>query len=153
MSTITVAAIEPKPKRSIVITTEGRRLGCWTDKLDKLGIEAGVTYNVETVDTPVGDGGTILTNITTARRITMGLPEARPSFRSGAYRPPPGSALASPAASGAPFRTPEQMFVEGVITAYIGNGRCDPEKLTDIIGFVRRAWNSHWGEPQRAAAE
>jgi hypothetical protein len=141
MSTITVAAIETKPKRSIVITADGRRLGCWTDKIAKLGLEQGASYNIETADTEFGDK--VLTNIVSAKRVTMGLP--RPGSEplvSSTYHQSEGNPRP---AAGAAFRTPEQMFVSEVLTAYITNGRCEPQKLTETINFIRTAWDRTFG--------
>lgn len=151
MFTITVASIDRKPRRSAIVTTEGRRHFCWTNKLDELGIEPGGTFNVSTEDYPGKDG--TLTNIASAKRVTLGAAAEREAFKSGAYRPPENSPLASPAASGAPFRTPEQLTITEIICAYIANGRCPPEKLAETIGYIRRAWNSNWGEVHREAAE
>jgi len=63
------------------------------------------------------------------------------------------AAAPAPAANGngngngqpAAFRTPEQMFVSEVLTAYINNGRCEPEKLTQTINYIRVAWNRTFG--------
>jgi hypothetical protein len=127
---ITVTSIETKPKRSVIVTTEGRKLGCWTDKLAKFGLEQGASYNVETTDTEFD--GRVLTNIVSAKRVTMGLP-------SQATEP---TSLPS---VGTPFRTPEQMFVQGLLEAYITNGRCEPAKLTETINFIRSAWDRTFG--------
>lgn len=149
MGVITITEIRQKPKRSVIITADGKQYGCWTDKLGKLGLEQGASYNVET-DTFEADNGKTLFNIISAKRVTVGasITASEPSVpRTSGQNSPVGSPSPN-----APFRTPEQMFVEGVVTAYIGNGRCDPEKLTEIVGFVRKAWNSHWGEAQKEAA-
>ena len=143
MGTITIAEIRQKPKRSVIITTERRQLGCWTDKIGKLGLEQGATYNFETEDHETNNG-TILTNIVNAKRVTLGAPVPQDP----ANPQPSGQPI-----SGAPFRTPEQITTAEIVCAYIANGRCPPEKLAETIGYVRRAWNSHWGEVHREAAE
>jgi hypothetical protein len=131
MTTITIASIELKEKRSIVITTQGRRLGCWTTNLGKFGLETGGTFEVETEDSDFN--GRTLTNIIQAKKVGS--------------MPPPAAAPAAPQA--APFRTPEQMFVSEVLTSYIANGRCAPEKLTETIRFIRAAWQNTFGTDDR----
>src|SRR5882672_3167469 len=118
MPMITVASIDTGPKKSKIITTEGRRLGCFNDKLAKWQIEQGASYNVETVDNDFG------TNIVSAKRVTMGL-----------SAPP----------AGAVFRTPKQLFVSEVLTAYIAAGRCEPQKLTETINYIATAWDCTLG--------
>jgi hypothetical protein len=139
---ITIADIQMKPKRCIVITTAGRRLGCWADKIATLGLEAGGTYNVETVESQFGDA--TLTNIVSAKRVTQ---------TAAAQQQPDTHTPTGAIAAGTAFRTPEQITTAEIICAYISNGRCPPEKLAETIGYVRRAWNSHWGEMHREAAE
>jgi hypothetical protein len=128
MPMITIAAIETGAKRSKVITTEGRRLGCFNDKLAKWGIEQGASYNVETVDNDFG------TNIVSAKRVTMGLPQSSP-------QPTPANGRGS---SGA-FRTPKQMFMSEVVVAYIASGRCEPQKLRETIKYIDAAWDDTQG--------
>jgi hypothetical protein len=123
---ITIADIQMKPKRCIVITSAGRRLGCWADKLGKLGLEKGGTYNVETEESQFGDA--LLTNIVSAKRVTTPVAEQ------------PVHAPSSPA--GTPFRTPKQLFAQGVLEAYIHNGRCEPEKLVATLRFICNAFDA-----------
>lgn len=130
---ITVAKIELKEKRSAVITTEGRRLGVWTDKLGKFGLTEGGTYEVETEESDFN--GRTLTNITKAKQVG-----SMPLSPNGS----PGHTSQS-----APFRTPEQMFVSEVLTAYIAAGRCEPQKLTETINYIRNAWRSTLGSDDR----
>ena len=137
MPMITVASIDTGPKKSKIITTEGRRLGCFNDKLAKWQIEQGASYNVETVDNDFG------TNIVSAKRVTMGLPApSSEPFVSGTYRQA-GPVSAPPA--GAVFRTPKQLFVSEVLTAYIAAGRCEPQKLTETINYIATAWDCTLG--------
>jgi hypothetical protein len=37
------------------------------------------------------------------------------------------------------------MFVSEVLTAYIANGRCAPEKLTETIRYIMTAWEQTFG--------
>jgi hypothetical protein len=143
MPMITVASIETGPKKSKVFTTNGSRLGCFNDKLAKWGIEQGASYNVETVDNDFG------TNIVSAKRVTIGMAAALPTLQTPANT--------GVSASISAFRTPEQMFVSEVLTAYITNGRCEPQKLTETINFIRSAWDRTFGghsvHPHMEAAE
>jgi hypothetical protein len=140
-SIITIADIRPpgEGKQSARITTTGgESLWLWSSKLGL--VKVGSTYEAD-VEEKNG-----FKNIKTVKQVEA--PAAPSQFT-------PRQA-AAPSAAGAPFRTPEQMFVEGVLTAYIGNGRCDPGKLTETIGFIRTAWNAHWGagrDAYREAAE
>lgn len=68
MTIITIASIELKETRSVVLTTDRKRLGVWTDKLGKLGLEEGGTYEVETESKDLN--GRTLTNIVQAKRST-----------------------------------------------------------------------------------
>ena len=131
MSTITIASIEIKPKRSIAISTEGNRFGFWQDDASKLNLHIGSTYEVETSASEYN--GKTLVNIKKARLVAATATAA----------PPPAS---NSAGISSQFRTPEQMFVSEVLTAYIGNGRCDPEKLTETILYIRKAWKHTFGD-------
>lgn len=136
---ITIADIQMKPKRCIVITSAGRRLGCWADKLGKLGLEKGGTYNVETEESQFGDA--LLTNIVSAKRVTTPAADACPSNQ------------ASPAAAGVPFRTPEQMFVSDVLPAYVAAGKCtSPGELKRIMLELCNAFRATWPETDYAQA-
>jgi hypothetical protein len=127
---ITVASIETGPKKSKIMTTEGRRLGCFNDKLAKWGIEQGASYNVETVDNDFG------TNIVSAKRVTMGLPTSQT---------PTSTTPSSGGGASGVFRTPKQLFVSEVLTAYIAAGRCEPQKLTETINYIAAAWDCTLG--------
>jgi len=65
---ITIASIELKDPRSVVTTTERKRLGVWTDKVGAFGLEQGGTYEVETESKDFN--GRTLTNIVQAKRST-----------------------------------------------------------------------------------
>src|SRR5882672_6869215 len=43
------------------------------------------------------------------------------------------------------FRTPKQLFVSEVLTAYIAAGRCEPQKLTETINYIAAAWDCTLG--------
>jgi len=134
MGTITIAEIRQKPKRSVIFTTDGKQYGCWTDKLGKLGLEQGATYNIETESFET-DNGTTLFNIVAAKRVTIGAAVER-------FPSPSQSAQSGPAA----FRTPEQMFASELLVAYIGAGKCaNPGELKDTITKIREAWRLTFG--------
>lgn len=67
---ITIASIELKEKRSVVLTTGRDRLGVWTDKLGAFGLEEGASYEVETEARDFN--GRTLTNIVQAKRLAAG---------------------------------------------------------------------------------
>lgn len=67
---ITIASIQLKEKRSTVLTTDGRTLGVWTDKLGAFGLEQGSSYEVETEARDFN--GRTLTNIVQAKRLAAG---------------------------------------------------------------------------------
>ncbi len=134
MGTITVAEIRQKPKRSVIITTDGKQYGCWTDKLLKLGLERGDSYNVET-DTFETDNGTTLFNIISAKRVTM-TGGAEPVPLQPRQQPPAG-----PAAT--PFRTPKQLTVTELLVAYIRAGKCaNPADLSRAAEDICRMWDN-----------
>jgi hypothetical protein len=138
MGTITIAEIRQKPKRSIIVTSDGKQYGCWTDKLAKLGLEQGATYNVETESFETDSGNTLF-NVISAKRVTIGAAVER-------FPSPSQPAQSGPAAAGAAFRTPEQMFVSELLTAYIGAGKCaNPSELKDTIAKIREAWRLTFG--------
>ena len=133
---ITVAAIEMKPKRCIIITTEGRRLGCYADKIAKFGFETGAAYNVETTEVQYGDS--LLTNITGAKRVTVVAGQ-------------PAAQSAPPLA--APFRTPEQMTVTEITCAYVAAGKCtNPAELRQTMQAILNAFRATWPETDYAQA-
>lgn len=131
---ITIADIQMKPKRCIVVTTAGRKLGCWADKIARLGLEAGGTYNVETEETQFGDA--TLTNIVSAKRVTTP-PAEQVRQQSG------------PAAAGQSFRTPEQITVAEIVCAYIGAGKCtNPAELKQTMQAICNAFRATWPETE-----
>lgn len=134
---ITIADIQMKPKRCIVITTAGRRLGCWADKLAKLGLEVGATYNVETEESQFGDA--ILTNIVSAKRVTSA--QEINSTPSAARV----SGQTTPVSASTPFRTPEQITVAEITCAYITAGKCsNPAELKQTMQAICNAFRATW---------
>jgi hypothetical protein len=99
MATITVASIRHNPKLSKITTPEGDEFAFWSDKADKLGLEEGRTYNIEVNHWEGKDGRTVPVIVKT-KRVTLGVQQrasAEPvPFTSGAFRPAPGSPLATP---------------------------------------------------------
>jgi hypothetical protein len=138
---ITIADIQMKPKRCIVITTAGRRLGCWADKLAKLGLEVGATYNVETEESQFGDA--ILTNIVSAKRVTAAT-AVTASERSATTTSGRNTSVCPPPA-GQPFRTPEQITVAEITCAYISAGKCsNPAELKQTMQAICNAFRATW---------
>jgi len=123
---ITIASLDAKEKLTFVTTTENRKLRVWNDKAGRLGLEQGGTYEVETEATDYG------THITKAKRVAA----------------PPAAAnhgASAPAAAGAPFRTPEQMFVQGLLEAYIRAGKCaNPGDLKAAGHAILDAYRDIW---------
>lgn len=139
MGTITVAEIRQKPKRSVIVTTDGKQYGCWTDKLLKLGLEQGGTYNVET-ESFTTDNGTTLFNIISAKRVTMG-GGAEPVPLHPRSQPPAGPVATQ-------FRTPKQLTVTELLVAYIRAGKCaNPGELSRAAEDISRMWDSVLAEP------
>jgi hypothetical protein len=125
---ITIASINTSANKLCTVqTTDGRKgLAVWKSQLDKLNIQGGgSTYEVETES---WNDKTIITKATPIAAASTPSPT-----------PVNGAIL-----SGG-FRTPEQMFVSEVLTAYISNGRCEPEKLTETINYIRKAWTNTFG--------
>jgi hypothetical protein len=137
---ITVASIQVQDGRkpSVITTTEGIKLKCFPDKVERWGIEVGASFNVETSEY-IGQKGFKSLTIENAKRVTLG---KMANVRSWAE--PPAAAPPAPAAR-SQFRTPKEMFVSEVLTAYIANGRCAPEKLTETIRYIMTAWEQTFG--------
>ena len=148
---ITISQIDMKPKRCIVHTTDGRKLGCYVEKLSKFNIEAGCTYDIETTDVQVND--MTLTNISSAKRVAAAAPtpqqqqaasQQQERFVSGAFRSASGPlASAGPAAS----RKDEQIFVQGILQALIraGEVKNDKTSLWTTTQMLRGLWRHTFG--------
>lgn len=135
---ITVASIRPPAagkSRTLITTTDGQRFGCWQDKAPMF--RPGASYDV-VIEESEHEGRTY-------QNIKKAAPAASFEKTSGPQAAPVSGPASAPAAAAA-FRTPEQMFVTEVLTAYIANGRCAPEKLADTIGYIRRAWGRTFGD-------
>lgn len=135
-TTLTVKLINPPApgkSRGSIVGMDGQRIGAFGEKIGLF--EVGKTYEVEYVESEYN--GSMLKNVRSAKEIA-----SAPAAQGTAHIP-----------AAAPFRTPEQMSVTEIICAYIASGRCEPDKLKEIIGYVRRAWNSHYGDDIREAAE
>jgi hypothetical protein len=137
---ITVASIQIQDGRkpSVITTTEGVKLKCFPDKVERWGIEVGASFNVETSEY-IGEKGFKSLTIENAKRVTLGRMANVKSWAGGA------AAAAPPAPARSAFRTPKEMFVSEVLTAYIANGRCAPEKLTETIRYIMTAWEQTFG--------
>jgi hypothetical protein len=125
---ITVQSIKPPPAgkdRSLVTTTDGQKFGARSNVAGML--QAGATYDVA-IDEWEYNGKTY-------QNIKKAAPAAAPAS------PTPSSA-AAPAAA---FRTPKQMFVSETLVAYIASGRCEPQKLSEIVRFISKAWDANFG--------
>ena len=127
---ITIASIELKETRSAVITTEGRRLGVWTDKMGKLDLVEGGTYEVETQSKEFN--GKTLTNIVNAKRIEAPLQPADPVV------PPP-----RPSGNG----QSEQIFVVALLKSLIeaGEVKNDKKELWETTKMLRGLWAHTFG--------
>lgn len=125
MTAIAVASIELKETRSVIITTDGRRLGIWTDQMDKLGIEQGGTYEVETQAKEVN--GRTLTNIVKAKRIA----NAAPGVPQGLHNP----------------CKDEQIFVLALLKSLIEAGEIknDKTQLWATTQMLRGLWKHSFG--------
>lgn len=149
MTTITIQTIRSGPKRSLVITTEGRQYGFWTNKAEFLRLQEGATYNIVAKEWKEDDEGNMLYNITSAKLVTIGAQTTtREPFVSGTYRQKEPSSPPSPAAPDrGGFRSPEQITIAEIVCAYIAAGQCPPEKLKDIMTLARQAYNTNFGGP------
>ena len=137
MSTITIASIEVKEKRSVAITTEKRRLGFWQDQAAKLNLQIGGTYEVETTATEIN--GKTLVNIVKAKQLAAGSAPRQESFVSGAYRPNGGGS--------APAAKDEQIWVQGLLQAMIKAGKVEVDKqaLWSATQMLRGLWKHTFG--------
>jgi hypothetical protein len=128
--TLTVARIDPPKgngKKSKIVGVAGEVVYAFPDKAGKF-----VPGHAYEIDYSTNDwNGKTFNNLESFQEV-----EAAKA----------ASATTSSASIQAPFRTPEQMFVTEILTAYIGNGRCEPQKLTETINFIRAAWHHTFGD-------
>jgi hypothetical protein len=156
---ITIASIETKPKLSIVNTTNGRKLRCWTNKIGSFGLEAGGTYNVETEELPFGD--TPLTGITSAKRVTMPAGSSQSQEPSVSDSPRHNSGASTSSAGQGYYRPTspedsERMFVCSLMNAFIQAGKIEPEqgRVIKAVNVLREAYHATFGsDGMRQAAE
>jgi hypothetical protein len=118
MSTIVVASIEVKPSRSVVVTTEGRRLGFFKELAATITFQIGGTYEVETKATEY-DGKTLV-NIVKAKQVAASPGPVQTPFVSGTYR--------NQSATSGPDTKSEQIFVQGILQAMIKAGKVEVDK-------------------------
>jgi hypothetical protein len=137
MSTVTIASIEVKPSRSVVVTTEGRRLGFFKELAAKITFQIGGTYEVETKATEY-DGKTLV-NIVKAKQVAASSAPPATPFVSGAYRPT-GGGSANPTKE-------EQIFVQGILQAMIKAGKVEVDKqaLWSATQMLRDLWRHTFG--------
>jgi hypothetical protein len=153
MSTVqfTVAEIKLPPagkERGNIITTDGRKYGCFREKF-------GLFTPNGTYEAEVSDGQ--YCNIVSAKLLSAASPQPQPAASA-----PSANGYANGSANGhghgngngnghgAVFRTPEQMFVTEILTAYIGAGKCaNPAELKDTIIKLREAWRVTFGFDDR----
>jgi hypothetical protein len=122
-------------ERGNIITSDGRKYGCFREKFGLF--QVGSSY-----DADISDGQ--YQNIVSAKLLAAASPPAQQQPAPAPQTNGNGHANGSYPQAAA-FRTPEQMFVSGVLTAYINSGRCEPEKLTQTINYIRVAWNRTFG--------
>jgi hypothetical protein len=139
---ITVASIEQKPKRSVIITPEGRRYGCFSEKLAAFGFELNGVYDVET--TTHESGGITLTNIVKAKRIAVENAAASPAAQQATAAPPPA---ANSGGNGNGHSKDEQIFVQGLLQSLIRAGEIhnDKRQLWETTVMLRNLWRATFG--------
>ena len=131
MTLITIASIEPKEPRSVVVTTENKRLGFWADKAHLFNFEVGGTYEVN-LDIKTFDGGRKLTNITEARLVDMGTQTAPQTTQPISNRFDDKS---------------EQIFVVALLKSLIEAGQIknDKKELWEATNMLRGLWKHSFG--------
>jgi hypothetical protein len=140
---ITVASIEQKPKRSVIVTPEGRRYGCFSEKMATFGFELGGAYDIET--TTHESGGMTLTNITKAKRIAAETPSPSTASTNGNGHHTTASNSYRPTAP----EDAERMWVCAVLTALIKAGKvgADKAELWKTTKILRNLYNYEFGNP------
>jgi hypothetical protein len=135
--------------RGSIVGTDDQRLGVFPEKVGLF--EVGKTYAIEFTETD--RGGKTLRNVKSAKLVA-----ASPAAQSAAPTAPAtngngnGNGHKSGNGNGhsAAFRTPEQLFVCEILTAYIGTGKCtNPAELKDTIVKLRDAWRVTFGFDDR----
>jgi hypothetical protein len=129
-TTITIQAIRPPgegKKSACITTTTNEKLWLWADKLGLVNV--GATYEVITEE---NKGFTNIKTLKEVARAAASVVPLQPRQRA--------------AAADAPFRTPETLFVQGLLEHYIDNGQCPPTELIRYINAIRFAWQRTLGE-------
>jgi hypothetical protein len=133
METITIASLEPKEKLTFITTTDNRKLRVWNDKAARFGLEQGGTFDVET------EAGQYGTHITKAKR-AISAPAAQPVV-AGTYRQ---STLTS-ASPDSPMSKDEQIFVQGMVQAFIRSGEVSLDNAEAAVNKMRGIWKRTLG--------
>ncbi len=127
--TLTVTRIDPpKPngKKSKIVGTNNEAVYAFPDKAAKFTI--GRTYEID-CSTSEYNGKTL---------------NHLESFAEVEASKAPAAAPASPQSTA--FRTPEQMFVSEILTAYIAAGKiADPAALLRTTNTIREVWRNTFG--------
>ena len=136
--------------RGSIVGTDDQRLGVFPEKVGLF--EVGKTYEIEYTETD--RNGKTLRNVKSAKLIAPASPQpqqaATPSSVANGHGNGNGYKTGSGDGHGAAFRTPEQMFVTEILTAYIGAGKCaNPAELKDTIVKLREAWRVTFGFDDR----
>ncbi len=127
---ITIASIQTGPKLSTVQTTDGQKLGVWSDQLGRMGLKGdGAAFEVETQ--PWKD----------KTLITKATPIA------GASTPSPTAANGGGSNGVKLFADPEQMWVREHLSAFIkaGEVKYDKQQLWDATNMLRALWRHTFG--------
>jgi hypothetical protein len=113
--------------RGSIVGMDDSRLGVFSEKIG--AFQVGKTYEIEYTETE--RNGKMLRNVKSAKEVASAA--AKETFVSGAYRPNGGGS--APAAA-APFRSPEQLFVETLIGHGLTSGavKWDKQRNADASG-------------------
>jgi hypothetical protein len=135
--TLTVVGINaPKPngKKSKIVGTNNETVYAFPDKAAKFTL--GRTYEIDCSTSEYN--GKTLNHLESFTEVEAKTPAATLPSQGG----------------GAPFRTPEQMFVSEILTAYIAAGRLEkPSMLLAATVEVRKVWHHTFGDTTFEASE
>jgi len=140
MTTITVASITMRPKRSIVVTTDGRKIGVWPQQIAMF--QAGLTYEVELKDEAVN--GTTYTNVVKAQQVAA----------SAAYPTQAAPAVVPQQQNGGNYYRPtapedaKRMFVCANLSAMIQAGKVENKKedVWNTASMLCAVWDHMFGD-------
>jgi hypothetical protein len=138
MTTITIDRIEQKPKKSFVHTTDGRKLGCFNDKIERFGIEPNGSYEA---DIEMTDYGSLITK---ARRVAAATAIEAPAQQGRAPTAAPSTTQSHGA--GGECRG-EEIFVCALLKEAIRAGLVpiDKDALTIAIKHIRAGYRGGFG--------